>query len=570
MSAQPILKPLTHLPGVSEILVVGRVRGNLHGGSEAQMECLIQPDIFNRSGPLPVLEWLGVGQMNLLWSGRRFKDGSPAGNAPVLRFEGNITAVEEEDRETLGVGRFQRTASTSPTTELAGAPGWLLRHEGRCLESHENKITLPKVVFLPKTELVRALFGSSSDLLKQVIDGRRDPTVYPSRYEVYRDRCFVNEAREVTISVSRRISEEDAHILAAIFADRSKRLLRFLDLIHQNLVTDPAYQSPVGSFLQAEWPWQDGVEMAFSGRWLRRDNNFAMPSSRFVITRIEKIVFPSPPASIEVIYPQEMKTDKAAPQPTGRKILRKGRSRPVRSDRFPDRGRMTETIKSHSAIFTFAEALSVEFTAAELMLGRKDVGLRRDPIDGERYLSTDDARSGGDAATGQAKIVGKREEEDADEVERAASLARQKTWQALEKLAVRRGWKVTYWREDISGVVAVSPRPDGREWDVPLVATVRGLSVLKAVADYGSTSGEPISIGIVRRSQRPIPELLARDVFNLANANDWKWIRRSSSWRPQPQSDFTTATGHSRSRKCWEDSDYYSEKLEEWLGVSVS
>ncbi|MAW90999.1 MAG: hypothetical protein CL575_09355 [Altererythrobacter sp.] len=572
MSAKPILQPLVHLPGVSEILGLGRVRESPHGGLEAHIECLIQPDIFNKNASSPVREWLGVGQMNLLWSGRQFKNGRPAGNAPVFRFEGKLTTMEEEDRETLGSGRFTGTAAKERTAGLAGVPGWLLRHEGRSIETNDEEITLPKVVFLPKTELVRALFGSSSDLLKQVIDGRRDPAVHSSRYALDRDRCFVSDAREVTISVSRLISEEDAHILAAIFADRSKRLLQFHDSIHQNLVTDPAYRSPVGAFLQAQWPWPNGVEMAFSGRWLGRDKGSGMPSPRFVVTRIEKIVFPSPPTSIEVFYPKETKTDKAAPQPDGRKIPQKGRSRPVRSDRVPDRGRMTETIPSHSAIFTFAEAIDVKFDSRELVLGRKDIGLRGDPIDGERFLSTDDARYGGDAATGQAKIAGQRGEGDDEAFERAASLARQKTWQALEKLAVRNGWKVTYWREDNSGVAAVSYRPDADEKEAPLVATVEGPSVLKAVADVGSASDDPASIGIVERSERPSPELLARDVFDLARANDWKWIRRRSSSRPrpQPQTRFAKATGHSRSRKCWEDSDYYAEKLEEWLEVSVS
>lgn len=566
MSAKLILKPLEHLPGVSEILGLGRVRESSHGGLEAHIECLIQPDIFNKNASSPVREWLGVGQMNLLWSGRQFKNGRPAGSAPVFRFEGKLTTMEEEDRETLGSGRFTGTAAKELTAGLAGVPGWILRHEGRSIDPNDEEITLPKVVFLPKTELVRALFGSSSDLLKQVIDGRRDPAVHSSRYALDRDRCFVNDAREVTISVSRLISEEDAHILAAIFADRSKQLLQFHDSIHQNLVTDPAYRSPVGAFLHAQWPWPDGVEMAFSGRWLGRDKGSGMPSPRFVVTRIEKIVFPSPPTSIEVFYPEETKTDKAAPQPIGRKIAPKGRHRPIRSDRVPDRGRMTETIQSHSAIFTFAEALYVEFTAGELRLGRKDVGLRGDPIDGERYLATDDARYGGDAATGQAKIAGQRGEGDDEAFERAASLARQKTWQALEKLAVRNGWKVTYWCEDNRGVAAASYRPDADEKEAPLVATVQGPLVLKAVADFGSASDSPASIGIVQQSQSLSPELLAGDVFKLAKGNDWRWIRRISSSQSQPRKQFTKATGHSRSRKCWVDSEYYAEKLEEWLG----
>lgn len=566
MSAKPILKPLVHLPGVSEILGLGRVRESPHGGLEADIECLIQPDIFNGSASSSVREWLGVGQMNLLWSGRQFKNGSPAGNAPVFRFEGKLTTMEEEDRETLGSGRFTGTAAKERTAGLSGVPGWILRHEGRSIDPNDEEITLPKVVFLPKTELVRALFGSSSDLLKQVIDGRRDPAVHSSRYALDRDRCFVNDAREVTISVSRLISEEDAHILAAIFADRSKRLLKFHDSIHQNLVTDPAYRSPVGAFLHAQWPWPDGVEMAFSGRWLGRDKGSGMPSPRFVVTRIEKIVFPSPPTSIEVFYPEETKTDKAAPQPIGRKIAPKGRPRPIRSDRVPDRGRMTETIQSHSAIFTFAEAVNVEFTAGDVRLGRKDIGLRGDPIDGERYLSTDDARYGGDAATGQAKIAGQRGEDHDEAFERAASLARQKTWQALEKLAVRNGWGVSYWREDNNGVVAVSYRPDADETEAPLVATVQGPLVLKAVADFGSASASPASIGIVQQSQRLSPKLLAGDVFELAKGNGWRWIRRISSSQSQPRTQFTKATGHSRSRKCWIDSEYYAEKLEEWLG----
>lgn len=142
MSAKPILKHLVHLPGVSEILCLGRVRESPHGGLEAHIECLIQPDIFNRSESSPVREWLGVGQMNLLWSGRRFKNGSPERKAPVFRFEGKLTTMEEEDRETLGVGRFKGTAAKELPIELAGVPGWRLRHEGRSIDPNDKRINL--------------------------------------------------------------------------------------------------------------------------------------------------------------------------------------------------------------------------------------------------------------------------------------------------------------------------------------------------------------------------------------------------------------------------------------------
>jgi len=563
MSAKPILQPLGELPGVCEILGLGRVRENPNGGTEPLIEALFATDIFKRKAePKTVTKWLGVGQMNLLIHGYRFTKGRKSDGAPVMRYKGKLSPLKEPDRETLGTGIFQKTAAKATTARLDAAPGWLLRHEGNSLGDEPDEPSPPKIVFLPKTELIRAVFGGSSDFLKQVIDGRRDPTVAPSRFAFDRDRCFVDDAKRVKLSVNRKISAEDAHILAAIFADGSGQLLRFHDMVHQNLITDPAFRTNVGAYLQADWPWPDGVEMVFSGRWISRAQGAAKTSNRFVITRIETIAFPSPPSAIEVLYPSETKAEKGMPQPSGRTILAAAGPRQLRSDRVPDRGRLQESMETEGTVFPFTEALKIEWSPGDIFYGRKDVGLRGDQNAGERFLSTDDARSGGDPATGQGKIVGTRRVEGNQELDRESSLARKRTWEALEKLAARNGWVVEYWRQDRGKVETLPYQPAATDADAPFVATVVTKWGLKAVADLGSATGDPASIGVVSASQRKSTELLATDVFEIAGSNRWKWLARKNRARSH---NFTQVIGHSRSRQCWKERGYYADKLEEWL-----
>lgn len=562
MKSKPILQPLRHLSGVCEILGLGRVRENPNMGIEAWVEVLVQQDIFGRlAEPQTVTKWIGVGQMNLLASGYRFENGRQIKSAPRMRFDGMLSPIKNPERETLGTGIFAGTGANAPTAKLDKAPGWLLRHEGGWLDGSDDVDKPPRVVFLPATELIRAVFGSSSDLLKQLIDGRRDPTMTRSRYSVDRSRCSVDPEGRVSLSVSRKINAEDAHVLAALFADRSERLLRFHDMIHQRLHTDPAFRTNVGAFIQAAWPWPQGVGMAFAGRWLRRTPASA-GQKRFVVTQIEKILFPSPPTAIEVKYPNETEAARGLPQPSGRTIATVGGVRPLRSDRTPGSGRTQESIDTQAAIFPFANAFEIAWSPGETYAGRKDVGLRSDPVAGERFLSTDDARSGGDAATGQAKLIGKRELRHDYEPDREGNAARQKTWEALAILAERKHWTVTYWEERTRGVRVVPYDPADVDAEAPLVATIKTDAGFKAIADFGSAIGDPASIGVERQSRRSSESLLAADVYGHARSNNWKWLSRKMRNSSHGSSRIE---GHSRSRRCWKDSEYYANKLFEWL-----
>lgn len=554
----PILHPLRNLPGTMEILGLGRVRENPNGGLEPQIEVLCQPDIFNKSRPpAPLIRWLGVGQMALLASGNRFVNGLKRKDAPAATFSAQLYPAEKTDREKLGDGTFANTATKISTKLIENSNGWLL-HVDDNSASNEDR---PYVVFLPQTELIRALFGSSSDMLKQLFDGRRDPAVAPSRFRLYREQCSVDDAGRVTLTISRKIADQDVHILAAFFADQSEALMRTHDMVHQNLSTDPAYRTTTGAFLQTSWPWQDGVQMTVSGRWLHRFSGAGGAAHRFVVTKITEISFPSPPTAIVALYPNETKSDKSLPPPQGRKISSSVAPKAIRSDRAPDSGRKQDTLEVPGTTFPFSTEMKIDWTPAEVHLGRKDTSLRGDPVDGEHFLATDDPRSGGDPATGHAKLIGERNGKEAPP-DRESSEARQKTWKAVERVAKQNAWSVDYWKQEGRQITPWPYRIENNGNDAPLVATLATPSGLKAIADIGSGSEVPASLGAVSNTTRSSPRTLAVDVFRLATASDWKWLGKQNRIA---RDRFTEVVGHLRVKRCWEDELFYAEKIEEWL-----
>lgn len=154
------------VPGVAEIVALGRVR---RPGAvlEAQIGVLLASDLdnpgFDPERNVRILP-VACGQLDLLTIGSRWKGRSPAGETPAKRYS---ATYHLRDVESLGVGADQPARYTQL---MAEAPCFLLERE------EEDDSSDPWKVLLPQMELVRALFGVSSRLLIELIDGLRDPT----------------------------------------------------------------------------------------------------------------------------------------------------------------------------------------------------------------------------------------------------------------------------------------------------------------------------------------------------------------------------------------------------------
>lgn len=562
-----ILHPIAHISQPVEILALGRVRDNQGlNNHEPQIEvCFGKIDAANRIAD-PFVAWVGVGQLNLLVPGRRFKGGQHNGEAPKRHQRGRLSLHPQGRTETLGAGTFEARLQANHTDSVSQCPGWLLEHES--IEG-DGKPS-PKLVFLPKTVLIRALFGSSSTMLKQLIDGRRDKSVLPTRFAWDRESSSVDSKGNVVIVVDRKIDPADVMVLATLQSDLSKKLLKCYYSINQQFNVDRGFRDINGLYLDFEWPWPDAVEFEFRGRWFHRVlKSSAAPDSkwpsRFVIDEITKIFSPYPISSIEVKYLTEMLRDSEAPPAAGRTLLAKSGARTIRSDVAPQKARGYSTIDCVGTSFAEMDALEIKWTPVTVYNGPPGISIRLDEVEGETFLSTDDAVSGGDAATGQVNIRRSCKSQRAPATNAALAHdqsildGRRKTWEALESLATQRGWHVSYFIEkkrktklEASLVTDFGKKP-------PVLAIVDTQNGLVAVADVGSTPDRPASLGVYADEELKAISL-ASVMFEKGRACGWKWLQRSGSGGAGPK-----VAGHRRSAKCWSDPKHYQSLLEEWL-----
>lgn len=594
MAKSLILHPIAHISQPVEILALGRVRANPGlNNHEPQIEvCVGKIDAANRTTD-PFVVWVGVGQLNLLVPGHRFKGGQPMGEAPKRHQRGRLSLHPQGRTETLGAGTFEGRLQANHTDSVSECPGWLLAHES--IEG-DGKPS-PTLVFLPKTVLIRALFGSSSTMLKQLIDGRRDKSVLPTRFSWDRESSSVDSEGKVVIVVDRKIDRSDVMVLAALQSDPSKKLLKCYYSINQQFNVESGFRDKNGLYLDFEWPWSAAVEFEFRGRWLRRvPKSSAAPDSkwpsRFVIDEITKIFSPYPISSIEVRYPDEMLRDPEAPLSAGRTLLAKSGTRTIRSDVAPKKARGYSTIDVGTS-FASLDALEIKWTPGSAYKGPPGISIRPDEVDGETFLSTDDAVSGGDAATGQVNI--RRSSKSQRDPATDAALAhdqsildgRRKTWEALASLAANRKWHVSYFVDGNP-----QPKPEASLVtdslvESPVLAIVETNTGLVAVADVGSTPDRPASLGVYADPKEDMKSL-ALVMFQKGQACGWKWLQRSGSGGDKPKSSAKEAgkssenmagessknvaekssekvAGHRRSAKCWSDPKHYQSLLEEWL-----
>lgn len=453
------------------------------------------------------------------------------------------------------------------TAPIAGAIGWMLNHRGDECPSNRSKGGVPRTVLLPVTELVRALFGSSSEMLKQVFDGRRDPSILPSRFKIDLVRSCIDHLGVAMIYADRALDRADALVIALMLADGTGRLRRFHDSIHQALNVDPAFKTQEGAYLQADWPWEHSMEMEFEGRWIRRVppgeavRDEAIPvASRFVITRIVRMFPTALPKEVEVHHPRGIEHDPLMPPRMGRSVASGPAGGAIRSDRSPGNDRSLVVFDVPGAEFPGLEAIPMRYVPTTVSSGRNDGAVRSGHAEGEQFLATDDPVPGGDENTGPATFQRTEESQGADQT-REGDEARRKTWKALEDLARGRNWRVTYWTEAEKGVGMVPFSPERHHELPPTVAIVATGSRLKAVADMGSGTGAPASLGVVTDWDGSSKQALARSVFDAADRVGWKWLSRSI--RDSPNG--IRVEGHRRAPKCWNDPDHYSAVLGKWL-----
>jgi hypothetical protein len=494
------------LPGVAEIIALGRVQRQPEAALEAQIEVLLASNLddpeFNPERDVQI-RWVACGQIDLLTVGSRWKDGRPSSETQARRYSAHYSV---DDNENLGVGAdapvgYRRRL---PTRLMADAPCFLLE---RHLDNDQSDG--PIWVALPQVELVRALFGVSSRLLIELIDGLRDPAV-ADRGILDRQNSWSLPDGTVHLACWRKPTDEEALILAVMVADPT--IMRLHDEVFQQLVVQKGYRDDKPSWPKVTWPFPQPTGLTLEGRWFERVSG----RSRFLATRITKIGLRIGFSRIQVHYPGggEEEAPDRLPPPSGRMRPLNARVLVLTTGRAPSPSRRPVDVASAPVAIPESAGVAIEFVAKGGPPRPPTSTLGEDPRE-QGEFSTASRESGADTAVGPALI--RRTGGDTS----AAASAREKvlrfTWAALCAAAEGSGWRLTPY--PAAGVGDLSLRDGGfdfRREGVLAGLSIRGRHVI--VADERVAPEDFRSFGVlVKTMERSVTW---RDIGTIRAAHD--------------------------------------------------
>lgn len=478
------------LPGIFEIVALGRVL-RPKTVLEAKIEVLLASGLddpgFNPQRDVET-RVVACGQLDLLTVGSRWKGRRPAGETQAKRYSDSFRM---EDVELLGAGAGNPVGTRRlPTRSMAGAPCFLLERQGEVARGDPRKVLLPQI------ELVRALFGVSSRLLIELIDGLRDPTVADRGILDRRNSGLLADGA-VRVACWKKPTDEEALILAAMVADR--KLMHLHDEVFQQLVVQKPYREDKWVWPRVSWPFDRSVTMTIEGRWFEREDGFP----RFLATRITEIGLQLSFSRIEVHYRgagEESVTDRLPP-PIGRMRPSNARLVVLVADRAPTPSRRPAVIASGPVAIVESKGVAIDFIPTGGPSRPRSTTLGED-LREEGEFSTAGREPGADQVIGRAEIrrtVGG----DASASTTIRELALRSTWTALSTAAASSNWRLTPY--PVAGDGDMSARDGG--FDFRREGILAGLNVggrHVIVADERVAGHDHRSLGIlVKTMSRP-------------------------------------------------------------------
>ncbi len=495
------------VPGIAEIIALGPVRRQPDIAIEAQIEVLLASDLDHpRFDPASDVHrrWVACGQLDLLTVGSRWRGRTPAGETQAKRYSASYHLV---GIESLGAGADHPTRGRRrmPTRIMADAPCFLLERDAA-----DDGSSDPRKVLLPQMELVRALFGVSSRLLVELIDGLRDPSV-ADRGIVDRSKSGLLPDGTVRLTCWRKPTDEEALILAAMMADPA--LMRLHDEVFQQLVVQKGYREDKPTWPKVSWPFCQPIGLTIEGRWFEREDGF----TRFIGTRITEIGLQLGFNRIEVHHPgagDEQAPDRMPP-PTGRMRPANARLVVLTTGRAPSPSRRPIEIASAPVVIPSSKGVAIDFVAKGGPPRPRTSTLGEDPRE-EGEFSSAGRETGANPNVGRAEIrrmVGG----DASSVATAREKALRATWNALVTAATAAGWRLTPY--SIAGSNDVAARDGG--FDFRREGIIAGLDVggrHVIVADERTAPQDYRSLGVLVKTMKRKTRWL--DIQTIRAAHD--------------------------------------------------
>ena len=496
------------VPGIAEIVALGRVRRQPESALEPQIEVLLASDLddpgFDPNRDVYVRQ-VACGQLDLMTVGSRWKGRSPAGETRAKRYSASFFLGEEY--ALLGVGADQPVTRRRPvpTRLMAEAPCFLLERENPDIGSSD-----PRKVLLPHMELVRALFGVSGRILIELIDGLRDPTVAERGILDRRSSRRLPDGA-VRLVCWKKPTDEEALILAAMVAD--PMLMRLHDEVFQRLVVQKGYREGKPTWPKVTWPFSMPIALTVEGRWFERNDGFV----RFLSTRITEIGLRLNFNRIEVHHPGagEDKGSDRLPPPTGRMRLSNARLVVLTTGRAPSPSRRPVEIASFAVAIPESKGVPIDFIAKGGPSPPRTSTLGEVSRE-EGEFSTAGRETGAHPAIGRAdvrRMVGGDSSAAASDREQALRC----TWVALCKASSLSGWRITPY--PVAGAGEMSARDGG--FDFRREGILAGLNVggrHVIVADERTAPQDYRSLGVlVKKMERAVTWL---DVQAIRAAHD--------------------------------------------------
>lgn len=508
-----------NLPGIAEIVALGRVRRQPGSAIEAEIEVLLASNLDD-PGFDPAHDvhrrWVGCGQLDLLTVGSRWDGQRRAGETQARRLSGSYGF---RSIELLGVGSerpvdYRRRIPTGP---MAKAPCFLLERDE--IGEQEDGGDVPRKILLPQIELVRALFGVSSRLLIELIDGLRDPMV-ADRGILDRRKSGLQSDGTVKLVCWRRPTDEEALILAAMIADPA--LTRLHDEVFQQLAVQREYREDKPTWPRITWPFTKPIALTAEGRWFEREDGFA----RFLVTRVTEIGLELSFSRIEVRHPGvsgELGADRLPP-PTGRMRSSNARLVVLTTGRAPSPSRRPAEIASAPVSIPASRGVSIDFVAERSSRPRTST-LGEEPRE-QGDFSTAGRERGADPAVGRAEVhrmVGG----DAETASSVRERTLRATWAALSAAAIAAGWRLTPY--PIAGTGDMAARDGG--FDFRREGILAGVDVGERqviFADERAAPDDPRSLGIlVKTMPSEITGSDIRTVRGVCHGCENHWGNRS-------------------------------------------
>lgn len=445
---QFFIAPFSNIPGVAEIIGLGEVRLGRGKAIEAEIKVLLAGSLedpeFDETRDV-VTRWVACGQLRFLTSGSRWRAGHYIGNRPIQSFIATVRALDTRSWNIRTLGSEEPGGDgdwrTLPSEEISAAPCFGLQFS----EVSQNEGEPPRIGILPYTELARALFGVSSRLMNEAIDGLRNPEASNDRGIMKRQSCHLDVPDEVFLWCYVRPKRREAEICAAIISDPRMRASH--DGIFQHLSISNEWGNSRATWMSVGWPFSEPVRWQVEGRWMkRREEN----GRRFLITKITAMTIPFKFKSVVVSYPGRRKRGKPAGPPTTKKI----RVSPARLARLTtglpaSRAIPTSTLTIVELGMGDGNEVSVNFIPRQGHGDGPGTALVGDPRE-IANLSTADRTDGADPETGRVVIhseemrrkLEEEKEKAAAEAARTRIEALEQTWQALLLCEEDEGWEV--------------------------------------------------------------------------------------------------------------------------------